>query len=311
MSVDTPTVGPEVLIRPPVSASSVTQAPETVHVHREIPFQETDERTLALDLYETGTGGPKPVAVLVRGGGFVHGDKGEFARHALDLAADGYLVVEPQYRLAPEHTFPAALVDVKAAVEWVRAEGDSYGADPQRVVGVGHSAGANLVTLAAATADDPAFEPELYPGASSTLSAVVGYAGVYDFHAVEPPAGEEPAVHRQYLGGGPDELPEAYDLASPVTHVDTATPPTLLLHGDSDTTVPPAQSELLAEAMATVADVTYETVEGDHAFPFHGALYDDVYDRTTAFLDRVLDGPDRTRGDQDRPGPGGRGLDRR
>lgn len=308
--MDAPAVGPEALFPPPVPVARVTQTPDTVHVHRDIPFQETGERTLSLDLYETDAGGPKPAAVLVRGGGFVHGDKGEFARHALDLAADGYLVVEPQYRLAPEHTFPAALVDVKAAIEWVRAEGDSYGADPEQVVGVGHSAGANLVVLAAATADDPAFEPDLYPAASSALSAVVGYSGVYDFRALEPPAGDEPAVHRQYLGGGPAELPEAYDLASPVTHVDTATPPTLLLHGAADETVPPAQSELLAEAMAPVADVTYETVEGDHAFPFHGALYDEVYDRTTTFLDRVRGGPDPTAVDRGGPGPDGTGTDR-
>ncbi|GCF12866.1 hypothetical protein Harman_08010 [Haloarcula mannanilytica] len=270
-------------------------APESVTVQRDIPFHEADGETLTLDLYDSpATGGPKPVAVLVRGGAFTFGDKGEFARHALDLAAEGFLVIEPQYRLAPEWTFPAALVDVKAAIEWARTEGESYGADTDRIVGVGHSAGANLVVLAALTADEPGFEPELYPGASSSLSAAVGYAGVYDFHAIDTPTDvEADAPHRAYLGGRPDDEPAAYELASPVAQVDTDAPPTLLLHGTEDSVVPPSQSELLADALGPMTDVVHETVPADHGFPFHGAHYDDVYERTVEFLRRVgIAGPD-------------------
>ncbi|MFU1782303.1 alpha/beta hydrolase fold domain-containing protein [Haloarcula japonica] len=271
------------------------RAPESVTVQRDIPFHEVDSETLTLDLYDAAvTSGPKPVAVLVRGGAFTFGDKGEFARHALDLAADGFLVIEPQYRLAPEWTFPAALVDVKAAIEWARTEGESHGADTDRIVGVGHSAGANLVLLAALTADEPGFEPELYPGASSHLSAAVGYAGIYDFHALDTATDvEEGETHRAYLGGGPDDKPAAYDLASPVAQVDVDAPPTLLLHGTDDDVVPPAQSELLADALAPMTDVVHETVPADHGFPFHGAHYDDVYERTVEFIRRVgTGGPD-------------------
>ncbi|MBX0323590.1 alpha/beta hydrolase [Halomicroarcula sp. F13] len=263
------------------------RAPTTVTVDRDVPFHEAGGETLLLDVYEsTASSGPKPVAVLVRGGGFTVGDKGEFARHAIDLAEDGYLVVEPQYRLAPEHTFPAALVDVKAAIEWCRSEADAYGADPQRVVAVGHSAGANLVVLAAATADDPALEPDLYPGASSELSAVVGYAGVYDFRAMAETAAGDEDIDRQYLGGGPEEVPEAYELASPVAQATVSMPPTLLLHGEDDDVLPPAQSELLARTLDPLTEVTYDPVPGGHAFPFNGAFYDDVYERTAEFLQR-------------------------
>ncbi|WP_276272228.1 alpha/beta hydrolase [Haloarcula litorea] len=261
----------------------------TVTVQQDVPFREVDGETLRLDVYEgEGTGGPKPVAVLVRGGAFTVGDKGEFARHAIDLASDGYLVVEPQYRLAPEHTFPAALVDVKAAVEWCRTEADRFGADPARVVAVGHSAGANLVTLAAATADDPAFEPEAFPGASCALDAVVGISGVYDFRAI----GIEDPDHdlADYFGDDPETVPEAYDLASPVEQADAGMPPTLLLHGEDDDVVPPSQSELLADALGPLTEVRYEPMPGGHTLPFDGAFYDDVYARIAGFLDRHLGG---------------------
>lgn len=282
-------------------------APSTVTVQRDRPFHEADGETLALDLYDDAAAtGPKPVAVLVRGGAFCWGDKGEFARQAIDLAAEGFLVVEPQYRLAPEWTFPAALVDVKAAIEWVRAEGDELGADTDRIVGVGHSAGANLVALAALTADEPGFEPEAYPGRSSALSAVVGYAGVYDFRSLDAATGDGERFHREYLGGGPEDEPAAYDLASPVAQADTDAPPTLLFHGDADETVPPSQSALFADALSPVADVTHETLSADHGFPFHGAHYDDVFERTLSFLDRVGLAGDGASG---RPGGGPGGFD--
>jgi acetyl esterase/lipase len=248
----------------------------TVTVRRDVPFHAVDGESLALDVYEsTATTGPKPAAVLVRGGGFTVGDKGEFARQAIGLASAGYLVVEPQYRLAPDHTFPAALVDVKAAIEWCR---NDERVDSQRVAAVGHSAGANLVLLAAATADEPGFEPEQYPGASSALSAVVGYAGIYDFRLAD---GDDSA----YLG----DSEAAYDLASPVEQVDTSMPPTLLLHGESDTVVSPQQSAVMAERLDPLTTVAYEQVSGGHGFPFDGAHYDVTYERTAEFLTRHLD----------------------
>ncbi|WP_262178072.1 alpha/beta hydrolase [Haloarcula laminariae] len=265
---------------PSVNAPEAT----TVTVRRDIPFHEGEGETLLLDVYEDAAAtGPKPPVVLVRGGGFTVGDKGEFARQAIDLAEAGYLVVEPQYRLAPEWTFPAALVDVKAAVAWCRTECEA--ADPQCVAAVGHSAGANLVVLAAATADDPALEPDQYPGASSALSAVVGYAGIYDFRVGHDDRRET------YLGGSPEDVPAAYDLASPVEQADMSMPPTLLLHGEDDGVVPPRQSAILAETLDPLTTVDHRVVPGGHGFPFAGAHYDDTYDVTVEFLDGQLSSP--------------------
>lgn len=276
----------------------------TVTVRRDVPFHAVDGEQLFLDVYDApNVSSPKPAAVLVRGGGFTVGDKGEFARQAIDLAESGYLVVEPQYRLAPEWTFPAALVDVKAAIEWCRTEAE--GVDPQRVAGVGHSAGANLVVLAAATADDPALEPEQYPGASSALSAVVGYAGIYDLAL----AGDG---YESYLG----ESDAAVDLASPVRQADMSMPPTLLVHGRDDAVVSPQQTELMAETLAPLTTVEHERVPGGHGFPFDGAHYDETDDLTTGFLQRHLgatarpeDGPIEGRGPREPPADDGLGDD--
>ena len=280
----------------------------TVTVRRDVPFHEVDGKTLRLDVYESpATVGPKPAVVLVRGGGFTVGDKGEFARQAIDLAEAGYLVVEPQYRLAPEHTFPAALVDVKAAIDWCR---EQEHVDGQRVAAVGHSAGANLVALAAATADDPALEPEQYPGRSSALSAVVGYSGVYDLRV----GGDSDDRRAAYLDGAPAEQPEVADLASPVAQADMSMPPTLLLHGADDHVVSPRQSEVLAEVLDPLTEVDHRVVAGGHGFPFDGGRYDETYETTAEFLSRYLgraDTTDPTAAEGRPSGPPGSGFDPR
>jgi len=119
--------------------------------------------------------------LFFHGGAFVEGDKDQLERYAREFAGRGYVTATCQYRLADEATFPAALVDVKAAIEWLRSEGEGYGVDGRKIAAVGWSAGANLAALAAVTANEPGFEPEVFPGISSDLQAVVGYAGVYDF----------------------------------------------------------------------------------------------------------------------------------
>lgn len=258
-----------------------------VTVTRDVPFHETPTGTLELDVYEPSSdGGPHPVVILVRGGGFTVGDKGEFARHALDLAADGYVAVEPQYRLAPSATFPAPVVDVKAAIEWVRAEGDRFGMDPQRIGLVGHSAGATLVATAGYTPNEPAFEPDAYPGVSSAVDAVVGYSGLYDFLALARQSDHgDDELDADYLGAPATADPDRAELASPVTHVDVDAPPTLLVHGRADDVLPSAQSELCYEVLDPVTDASLALLDGDHAIPFQGHHYDEVFRETATFLD--------------------------
>lgn len=254
-----------------------------VTVHRDVPFHETPERTLSLDLFEPAESGPRPAVLFVHGGAFVEGDKDQLAAYAREFAHRGYVTAVCQYRLADEATFPAALVDVKAAIEYLHAEGDRYGVDVGRIAGVGWSAGANLAALAGVTANEPGFEPETYPGASSALQAVVGYAGIYDFRRWD----DDPAPHVAYLGGTREAVPAAYDLASPVGQAGVETPPTLLVHGTGDETLPVEQSELFYRELRGRTDATFEPLDGaDHGFPV--ASFDETVDLTAQFLTKRL-----------------------
>lgn len=121
-------------------------------------------------------GGAAPVVVFFHGGGFVAGDldthDGTARHHAVGADA---VVVSVDYRLAPEHPFPAAVEDAFAATEWVAAHAGELGVDPNRLAVAGDSAGGNLAAVVSQLARDGngpaiAFQLLWYPATTYDVS---------------------------------------------------------------------------------------------------------------------------------------------
>jgi acetyl esterase/lipase len=109
---------------------------------------EGGERTARL--YRPAVEGPLPVVVFIHGGGWIGGSLDSFDEPCATLAKRvGALVVSPDYRLAPEHPFPAATDDTLAVLRWAADHIAEYGGDPERIAVGGESAGANLAAVAA------------------------------------------------------------------------------------------------------------------------------------------------------------------
>ena len=199
-----------------------------------------------LDVYAPRrAAGPLPVIVFFYGGGWDSGERGRYAFAARALAAEGFVVVVPDYRLVPEVRFPDFLRDGAAAVRWTQAEAARFGGDPDRMVLSGHSAGAYNAAMLA-------LDPRWLGEARRHVRGLVVLAGPYDFLPLKDGAAVEA------FGQWP--TPED---TQPVHHVGEAPPPALLLHGASDTRVRPRNSRRLAAALAGAgADVRLKLYPG-------------------------------------------------
>ncbi|WP_049921441.1 alpha/beta hydrolase [Halopiger djelfimassiliensis] len=131
---------------------------------------------LPIRVYEPGTDGSnRPLVVYFHGGGWVIGSIETHDATCRKLAAEsGYPVVSVEYRLAPEHPFPAGLRDCYAALEWAGSAAPELDADPDRIVLAGDSAGGNLAAATALLARDRdgpdiAYQLLVYPSTGNVL----------------------------------------------------------------------------------------------------------------------------------------------
>jgi acetyl esterase len=219
-------------------------------------------------VYAPSAGGvPLPTVTYFHGGGWVQGDLethhglcARLAKHA------GALVVAVDYRLAPEHKFPAAVEDCLAAYRWVRARGRDIGADPARVAVAGDSAGGNLSAvvsqLAASGAGPvPACQVLIYPAVDFALDTD-SHRDLADGHVI--PRDRIAWYTEQYLRSPADQA----DLrASPLRAPSLAgQPPSLIVTAGFD----PLRDEGRAYAdrlREAGVDVVYREYPGQiHAF---------------------------------------------
>ena len=121
-----------------------------VEVIRDVAYLDGGNPRHRLDIYRPiKRSGSLQIVVYMHGGGFNLLSKNTHWLMGLAFARAGYLVFNVDYRLAPEHPYPAAVSDVCAALEWASEHAEAYGGDLSRLVFAGESAGGNLATALA------------------------------------------------------------------------------------------------------------------------------------------------------------------
>ena len=105
--------------------------------------------------YPDGATDKLPTIVSIHGSGYVYGSKEIYRRYGMDMARRGFAFVNFNYRLAPKWKFPAPLADTNAVLRWVHTNAKRYHLDPERIILVGDSAGAQLASQYAAIWANP------------------------------------------------------------------------------------------------------------------------------------------------------------
>jgi acetyl esterase len=160
---------------PPFEEMTVPQAREVIMGFRDLqaeppPIAGTQDReipgpagSIPVRVYTPNTAAPRPALVYFHGGGWTIGNLDVTDKPCRALShATGGVVVSVEYRMGPEHRFPAAVDDCVAATRWVAEHAAELGADPGRLVVIGDSAGGNLAAVVALVARDQGGPPIAY-----------------------------------------------------------------------------------------------------------------------------------------------------
>lgn len=311
-------------------AHGVTGLPDVVYANP------SGYRPLTLDLYlppqsRRAPAAGFPLVVYMHGGGWMAGHarhSGAFANFPAvlaALAAKGYVVASINYRLSGEAAFPAAVIDVKTAIRWLRSRAAEYRIDPARAATWGSSAGGQLAGLVAVTCGVDAFDPDLPVPAgavdgegrpisgslpsdiarqSDCVQAAVTWYGVFDLTTLAQQAGMKegqlpPGTQAAYayLDCDPPRCrPGLREGASSTTYVDRTDPPMLLIHGMIDQTVPHQQSvDMAATLRRANVPATLMLLPGvDHSFI--GPTYKQTREMSIKALHATLEFLDHTIG---------------
>jgi acetyl esterase/lipase len=187
----------------------------------------------SLDVYAPASAKRRPVVVFWHGGSWETGDKSRYRFVGDALAKRGFIVVLPNYRLYPAVKFPAFIEDAARAVAWAQAHADEYGGDPQRIVLMGHSAGAHIASFIA-------YGHDYLLRAGAEPSAIRGVVGLSGPYALDP---NSELLHAIF------SPPYAHKDWQPAVQVDATAPPTLILHGLKDDVVSVSHAEKLRDAL--------------------------------------------------------------
>lgn len=265
------------------------------HVHRtSVRYGEHPSQLLDVWRRDDLPAHPAPVMIFVPGGAWVHGSR-FLQGYALmsHLAANGWVCLSVDYRVSPTNVWPRHIHDVKAAIAWARANVDRFGGDRDFVAIAGCSAGGHLAALAGLTAGDPELDADLPANSDTSVDAVVGIYGRYDWEDRSTPERMRfvDFLERVVVRRGIDEAPTIFRDASPIARVHSEAPPFLVVHGSGDTVIPVEQARAFVDRLREVScsPVSYVELPGaGHAFDMtDGARTGAVATAIGLFLDQI------------------------
>jgi acetyl esterase/lipase len=264
------------------SAGVPLEAEEEIRVEKNLVYASKDKKDLKLDAYLPTGSGPYPSVVVIHGGGWMSGSKWQLGRYAMALAKRGMNTFAINYRLAPKYKHPAQIDDCRDAVRWVRKNSKKYGGDPKRIGALGYSAGAHLSAMLAVTGITAEKDPK---GIGTEILVAMGGGTPCEFFTLPP----ENNALAFWLGGSRNEVPKAYQDASPISHLDAQDAPIFFFHGEDDGLVRVSGARDMSKKMKTLGiDTTFHLIKdaGHFAAVFNQEAFGAGFD----FLEKHLQG---------------------
>jgi acetyl esterase/lipase len=259
--------------------ASALLAASTLPVKNTYTYKMVEGRAIEVDVYSFPDQTVRPAILFFHGGALILGDRGmreDVVQRYIDA---GFVLVSPDYRLAPETKLPDILADVQDAYQWMREKGPSlFHIDPDRIGVAGGSAGGYLTLTCGYRLSPrprvlvsfygygdiigewyvkPAYMEQRLISKEEAFSAV-GEAGISGKPTIPNPhprslfyfyCRQHGIWPQEVSGHDPQREPRYFDPYCPARNVTAQYPPTLLIHGDKDEDVPYTQSEQMADEL--------------------------------------------------------------
>lgn len=284
----------------PAWAQTATLPMLETDVQAGIEYAKHDGVALQGDLYVPKANGKYPVVVAIHGGGWQAGVRGNYQSWGKWLSARGIALFAVTYRLSKpgQKTYPQAVHDVRAAVQFLKGRGEALKVDPERVALMGDSAGGHLAALVALAGDEPefktAYRDDQFASLSTKVKAVVGGYGVYDMlqqHNHDLVHRPQDQIVQKFIGVPPWENRKAYLEASPMSWVTSDKRQTsfLLAYGTEDDIVDRQQSDAFLVALKQAGFYARHVVlQGFGHFWFTGDPVEDARGANAHLAPRLL-----------------------
>ena len=263
-----------------------------VRVHQNIAYGDAGKRHL-LDIFTPISSGEKrPVLLQIHGGAWILGHKAEQGQPLLHhMAEKGWVGVSINYRLSPKHAHPTHIMDVKAAIAWIREHIVEYGGDPDFIAVTGGSAGGHLTTLAALSANYAPWQPG-FESVDTTVQAAMPIYACFDLcnrFGLRRVNKIDALIGKWVMQVEPEADPDAWQLGSPITWVHDAAPPFMVIQGTHDSLVWVEEARRFVAELSDVTQkpIVYAELPGaQHAFEwFHSPRTSHYLNAAAAYLE--------------------------
>ncbi len=237
------------------------------------------KKDLGMDLYApvSFSEKPLPVAMIIHGGAWVRGDRRDYRPLAKQLTSMGFAAITVSYSLVtPEGgRFPQPIEDLRCALKTLKKNHKLFNINPDRILGIGFSAGAHLAAEVGLTAKHQHFSDRECPvqDFEPNVQGVVAYYGPYDLTNLDGLDALQSSLVINFLGIHPFLAPSFAMWASPKAQIKKQNIPFYLVHAQNDDLVPVRSSREFSEALAqkNVPFKYVETNDGAHTLK----LFDD------------------------------------
>jgi acetyl esterase/lipase len=234
-----------------VCASAQFMAQAQTEIVPDVVYGHKDGLAMTFDVIKPKTNANGAAVIFMVSGGWIsnYNPPQQTATRFKDLLDKGFTLIAVRHGSSPKYLIPEIVSDVRRAVRFIRHNAKQWGVDPNRLGVFGGSAGGHLA-LVLGTASDNGDQnaKEEFMKESDRVASVVAYFPPVDLRPLAR------GLNPQRTGGALDRFPalnfekEKAPDYSPIVHVSSDDPPTLLIHGDKDNLVPVNNSKVIHEA---------------------------------------------------------------